>query len=65
MKKALAGVLAIAALAISAPAAFAALPPGQLGYEGQPGNQVGGGGGGGGQPPGLLGYEGQPGNQGG
>lgn len=39
-------------------------PPGQLGYEGQPGNQ-GGGGGGGGQPPGQLGYEGQPGNQGG
>jgi len=35
--------------------------PGQLGYEGQPGNQ----GGGGGQPPGLHGYEGQPGNQGG
>jgi hypothetical protein len=35
-------------------------PPGQLGYEGQPGNQ----GGGGGQPPGCLGYEGHPGNQG-
>ena len=33
---------------------------GQLGYEGQPGNQGGGGGGGG-----LQGYEGQPGNQGG
>jgi len=33
--------------------------PGQLGYEGQPGNQ------GGGSHPGLLGYEGQPGNQGG
>jgi hypothetical protein len=30
-------------------------PPGQLGYEGQPGNQGNG----------LLGYEGQPGNQGG
>ena len=29
--------------------------PGQLGYEGQPGNQGNG----------LLGYEGQPGNQGG
>jgi hypothetical protein len=43
--------------------AFADQPPGQLGYEGQPGNQ--GGGGGGGQPPGQLGYEGQPGNQGG
>jgi hypothetical protein len=66
MKKALAGVLSIAALAISAPAAFADQPPGLLGYEGQPGNQGGQpGGGGGGQPPGLLGYEGQPGNQGG
>jgi hypothetical protein len=41
--------------------ALASQPPGQLGYEGQPGHQ----GGGGGQPPGLLGYEGQPGNQGG
>jgi hypothetical protein len=35
------------------------VPPGQLGYEGQPGNQ------GGGTPNGLKGYEGQPGNQGG
>ena len=35
-------------------------PPGQLGYEGQPGNQGGGGGG-----NGLNGYEGQPGHQGG
>lgn len=35
------------------------MPPGLLGYEGQPGNQGGGGG------DGLLGYEGQPGNQGG
>ena len=36
--------------------------PGQLGYEGQPGNQ----GGASGQPGnGLEGYEGQPGNQGG
>jgi hypothetical protein len=51
-------VMALAA--ITAPA-FAAQPPGLLGYEGQPGNQ----GGHGGQPPGLLGYEGQPGNQGG
>jgi hypothetical protein len=33
----------------------ASQPPGQLGYEGQPGNQGNG----------LLGYEGQPGNQGG
>ena len=36
-------------------------PPGQLGYEGQPGNQGGGGNPGNGQ----QGYEGQPGNQGG
>jgi hypothetical protein len=36
--------------------------PGQLGYEGQPGNQ--GGGGNNGTPEGLKGYEGQPGNQG-
>lgn len=34
------------------------MPPGLLGYEGQPGNQAGGN-------TGLLGYEGQPGNQGG
>src|SRR6266542_702850 len=48
-------------LAIPVTSAFGTTPPGQQGYEGQPGNQ----GGGGGQPPGLLGYEGQPGNQGG
>jgi hypothetical protein len=65
MKRAIAGVLAIAALAIAAPTASADQPPGLLGYEGQPGNQGGNPGGGGGQPPGLLGYEGQPGNQGG
>jgi Spy/CpxP family protein refolding chaperone len=54
----LAGLLALASLA----PALADQPPGQLGYEGQPGNQ----GGGSGQPAnGLLGYEGQPGNQGG
>ena len=35
--------------------AFAWQPPGQKGYEGQPGNQGNG----------LQGYEGQPGNQGG
>jgi hypothetical protein len=35
--------------------AFAGQPPGQLGYEGQPGNQGNG----------QHGYEGQPGNQGG
>jgi hypothetical protein len=52
----LAGLFALAA----ASPALASQPPGQLGYEGQPGNQ----GGGGGQPPGCLGYEGQPGNQG-
>jgi hypothetical protein len=55
----LGGLFALA----GAPSAFADQPPGQLGYESQPGNQ--GGGGGGGQPPGLHGYEGQPGNQGG
>jgi hypothetical protein len=65
MKGRVAAVLlaALFALAGSAPA-FADQPPGQLGYEGQPGNQ----GGASGQPgpaPGLLGYEGQPGNQGG
>ena len=49
-------------LAALATPAFATVPPGLKGYEGQPGNQ------GGGQhhhAPGLLGYEGQPGNQGG
>jgi len=51
-------VAGLLALAVAAPA-FASQPPGQLGYEGQPGNQ------GGGNAPGLLGYEGQPGNQGG
>lgn len=52
---------ALLALGVTA-SVFASQPPGQLGYEGQPGNQ---GGGGGGHAPGLLGYEGQPGNQGG
>jgi hypothetical protein len=52
------------ALAGAAPA-VASQPPGQLGYEGQPGNQGGGGGNqGGGGAPGCKGYEGQPGNQG-
>ena len=41
-------------LAAASPA-MASQPPGQLGYEGQPGNQGNG----------LNGYEGQPGNQGG
>lgn len=54
----LAGLLALA----TAVPALADQPPGQKGYEGQPGNQ----GGGSGQPAnGQLGYEGQPGNQGG
>jgi hypothetical protein len=61
-RKAVAGVFAVLALLITAPTAIADQPPGQLGYEGQPGNQ---GGGGGAHAPGLLGYEGQPGNQGG
>ena len=58
---------------------LASTPPGQQGYEGQPGNQggyhhagqqgyegqPGNQGGHNGMPPGLKGYEGQPGNQGG
>ena len=61
-----AAILLAALFALAgAPSAFADQPPGQLGYEGQPGNQGGGGHNGGGQPPGQLGYEGQPGNQGG
>ena len=65
-RKTIAGLTAVAALAFAAPPALADQPPGQLGYEGQPGNQGGASGTpDGGQPPGLLGYEGQPGNQGG
>jgi len=62
MKKVIAlTVAALLALATIAPV-LADQPPGQLGYEGQPGNQ----GGASGQPAnGLQGYEGQPGNQGG
>jgi hypothetical protein len=57
-------VLASGVLLLGSPAAsFAAQPPGQLGYEGQPGNQ--GGQHHHGNPGGLQGYEGQPGNQGG
>lgn len=56
-----AGVVFAVPLALTS-TAWADQPPGQLGYEGQPGNQ---GGGSGGNAPGLLGYEGQPGNQGG
>jgi hypothetical protein len=61
----LAGLCAVA-LAATPAVAIADQPPGQLGYEGQPGNQGGASGTpGGSQPPGLLGYEGHPGNQGG
>lgn len=57
----LAAIGTASAMLILAPAtsAMAKQPPGQTGYEGQPGNQGGGG------APGLRGYEGQPGNQGG
>ena len=60
MKRKVLAVIAagLITLLMTAPA-WAAQPPGQLGYEGQPGNQ------GGQHAPGLLGYEGQPGNQGG
>jgi hypothetical protein len=62
MKRKMVALMVGAALGVGlASPALADQPPGQLGYEGRPGNQ----GGGGGQPPGLLGYEGQPGNQGG
>jgi len=66
MKRIMAVILVgLLAIAVALPT-VASQPPGQLGYEGQPGNQGGGSGQpGGGQPPGLLGYEGQPGNQGG
>ncbi len=60
MKKLIISLLiaVLAAMFISS-TALAAIPPGQRGYEGQPGNQ------GGFQHAGLKGYEGQPGNQGG
>jgi hypothetical protein len=70
MKRKLAtiGVAGVITLAGVAPAS-ADTPPGQLGYEGQPGNQGNGTLGYEGQPGnqgnGTLGYEGQPGNQGG
>jgi hypothetical protein len=51
-----------ALLSVAGPAA-AWQPPGQRGYEGQPGHQSGQHGNH--HAPGLLGYEGQPGNQGG
>jgi len=59
-RRSLAGLfLAAAAFSISVPPAGADQPPGQLGYEGQPGNQGNNG------SNGQGGYEGQPGNQGG
>ena len=64
MKRKIAALLFVGSFGVAVAAAVPASadqPPGQLGYEGQPGNQ----GGGGAHAPGLLGYEGQPGNQGG
>ena len=58
-KKILAAVLSGVFVLGTVSTAFASTPPGQRGYEGQPGNQGGGG------AKGLRGYEGQPGNQGG
>ena len=60
MRRKAAAFLAVAGLvaAFAAPAS-ATTPPGQQGYEGQPGNQ------GGFHQAGQKGYEGQPGNQGG
>ena len=56
MKKRLIAAIVVALLALATVTpALASNPPGQLGYEGQPGNQGSG----------LNGYEGQPGNQGG
>ena len=40
-RAAFAGIVAVGALAVAAPAAMADNPPGLLGYEGQPGNQGG------------------------
>ena len=60
MKRKLVIFLGVAVLVLATVgSALASQPPGQLGYEGQPGNQGAGG------APGLQGYEGQPGNQGG
>ena len=63
-------LLVVTGLLLSvASVALASQPPGQKGYEGQPGNQGNGSHGYEGQPGnqgnGTAGYEGQPGNQGG
>ncbi len=55
-------ITATAVLSVAGPAT-ATQPPGQHGYEGQPGHQSGHNGNH--HAPGLRGYEGQPGNQGG
>jgi hypothetical protein len=65
-KKAAIALLAVVTALATAGGALADQPPGQLGYEGQPGNQGGASGNpGNNNAPGLRGYEGQPGNQGG
>jgi hypothetical protein len=62
MRRLIIALVVGAVLGAGVSSAYASQPPGQLGYEGQPGNQ----GGASGQPAsGLLGFEGQPGNQGG
>jgi hypothetical protein len=69
IKKALILLLLVGLILAVAMPAFADQPPGQHGYEGQPGNQGNGQHGYEGQPGnqgnGQHGYEGQPGNQGG
>ncbi len=59
MKKVLVGISATLAILAFVATMVAWIPPGQKGYDGQPGNQ------GGFQQAGQKGYEGQPGNQGG
>ena len=64
--KRLIALIAVGVLAIATTApVFADQPPGQLGYEGQPGNQGDHNNNNNGTSNGLQGYEGQPGNQGG
>jgi hypothetical protein len=60
MRKLIIAIAMGAVLSAGVSSVLAGQPPGQRGYEGQPGHQ-----GGGQHAPGLLGYEGQPGNQGG